>query len=110
MGRRLNHFETTERKNTHVLMEDNHRYLSSISTLKSKLKEAHDEFESPSKYVKMLTSGRKNLDNILSDEKSRCGQVGLGFFEICSTSTKSSTVFVRAFNADDGTSVSTVCD
>lgn len=39
-----------------VLMEDNHRNLSSIATHRAELKEAHHEFESLSKYVKMLTS------------------------------------------------------
>lgn len=75
-----------QKERIHVMMEENHHYLSSIATLKIKLKEACHEFESLSKYVKMLTS----LDN----------RMGLGFSENSSTST-SSTVFIRASSIVD---------
>ena len=63
-----------------VLMEDNHRYLLSIATLKSELKEACHEYESLSKNVKMLTSGTQGLQNILNDRKSISNKMRLGYF------------------------------
>ena len=39
-----------------VLVEENHRYLLSIATLKAKLEEVQGESENLSKNVKMLTS------------------------------------------------------
>ena len=63
-----------------VLMEDNHRYLLSIATLKSELKEACHEYESLSKNVKMLTSGTQSLKNILNDRKSISNKMRLGYF------------------------------
>lgn len=38
-----------------VLVEENHRYLLSIATLKAELEEVRGEFEILSKNVKMLT-------------------------------------------------------
>ena len=77
-----------------VLMEDNHRYLSSLATLKDELKEARNEFEFLSKYVKMLKSGTQSLENILNDGKSSSNKMGLGFSE-GTFATISTTMFAK---------------
>lgn len=37
------------------LMEDNHRLITTVSTLKMELRDVRSEFESLSKFVKLLT-------------------------------------------------------
>lgn len=54
-----------QKERIQILMEDNHRLLSIISTLKMELKEVLLDFEILTKSVKMLSSGKKILDNIL---------------------------------------------
>ncbi|KAA0042084.1 gag-pol polyprotein [Cucumis melo var. makuwa] len=86
-------------------MEDNHRYLSSLATLKAELKEARNEFEFLSKYVKMLKSGTQSLENILNDGKSSSNKMGLGFSE-GTFATTSTTMFAKASdNIDHGVTI-----
>lgn len=82
-------------------MDESTCFMSSIVTLKVELKEARYEFESLSKYVKMLTSGMKSLQNFLNDKKVRNDKMGLRFSRNCYTSTKLSTVFIQASSSFD---------
>ena len=54
-------------------MEENLSFLSSIATLKAKLKEARNHFDELSKSVKMLTNETQRLDVMLSQGK-RCDE------------------------------------
>lgn len=82
-------------------MEDNHRLLSMISTLKIELREVHLDFESLTKYVKMLSSGSQNLEIFLKTCKSGIDKKGLRFFEQVSSHGCSTIVFVRASDDND---------
>lgn len=60
-------------------MEENHNFLSSIVTLKAKLKEARSQFDEHSKSIKMLTNETQRLDDMLSQGKRCDDKKGLGF-------------------------------
>ena len=75
-------------------MDDNHRLLSMISTLKIEFKEVQCEFDSLTKFIKILTFGFLSLNNILCDGKFRSDKKGLGFSEQSSYTRKPTTVFI----------------
>lgn len=60
------------------LMEDNHRLITMVSTLKMELRDVHSEFESLSK---LLTFWTQCLNNLLNEGKIKADKKGLSFFE-----------------------------
>lgn len=60
-----------QKERIQVLMEDNHLLMTMISTFKMELKDVHIEFESLSKFVKLLISGTQSLDNLLNEGKTK---------------------------------------
>lgn len=85
-----------QKERIQVLMDGNYCLMTIISTLKMELKDVYRKFESLSKFVKMFTSETQSLDNLLNDGKPMSDKKGLGFFGQCSSSGKSSTVFIHA--------------
>ncbi|KAA0061122.1 gag-pol polyprotein [Cucumis melo var. makuwa] len=77
------------------LMEENQSFLSSIVTLKTELKEAKNQFEELTKYVKMLTNGTKKLDDLIGQGKRYDDKRGLSFSEKGITGNEVKTIFVR---------------
>lgn len=70
-----------QKERLQALMEDNHRLVATIATLKIELKEARREVDSLSKSVKMITSETQTLDGILTNRKPKCDKKGLSFLE-----------------------------
>lgn len=60
-------------------MEDNHRLMTMISTLKIELKDVRSEFDSLFKSVKLLTSKTQSFNNLLSEGKIKGDKKDLGF-------------------------------
>ena len=79
-------------------MEDNHRLMTMISTLKIELKDVRSEFDSLFKSVKLLTSKTQSFNNLLSEGKIKGDKKDLGFSWKSSYFGMSSTIFFRAFN------------
>ena len=80
-----------QKEKTQELLKENKRLLSTISTLKQRLKEVQTEYDQVMKYVKMLKSEMEHLDYLLSSGQSSTKRYGLGYnsSENCNSQKKS---------------------